>query len=90
MHSAAIAQDQSLHPQMHQNLYDMSELLKDISLQLSTSKMPPEAQKTAGEITHRMSEILLDLSGLGVHYNHQNKIKKMKKRWDPWAKMVQH
>ena len=48
----------------------------DLSLQLSTGKMPPEAQKTAGEITHRISEILLDLSGLGVHYNHQNKIKK--------------
>jgi hypothetical protein len=92
MHSAAIAQDQSLHPQMHQNLYDMSEILKDISLQLSTGKMPPEAQKTAGEITQRISRNLQDLAGLGhgIHYKHQTDIKKMKKDWDPWATMVQH
>jgi hypothetical protein len=61
----------------HQNLYDMSEILKDISIQLSTGKMTPEAQKTAGEITQRMSRILQDLAGLGhgIHYKHQTNIK---------------
>ena len=87
VNSAAIAQDQSLHPQMHQNLYDMSEILKDISIQLSTGKMTPEAQKTAGEITQRMCRNLQDLAGIGhgIHYKHQTDIKKMKKDWDPFA-----
>jgi len=87
VNSAAIAQDQSLHPQMHQNLNDMSKMLKDISAQLSTGKMTPDAQKKAGKITQQMSHILQDLGGLGhgVHYNHKADIKKMKKSWDPYA-----
>ena len=89
VNSPAIAQDQSVQSQMHQNLYDMSEILKDISIQLNTGKMTPEAQKTAGEITQRMSRILQDLAGIGneIHSKHQTDIKKMKKSWDPWRKM---
>jgi uncharacterized cupredoxin-like copper-binding protein len=89
VNSAAIAQDQSLHPQMQQNLNDMSKMLKDISAQLSTGKMTPEAQKTAGKITQRMSHVLQDLAGLGhgIHSKHQKDIKKMKKDWDPWPKL---
>jgi hypothetical protein len=89
VNNAAIAQDQSLHPQMHQNLNDMSKMLEDISAQLSTGKMTPEAQKTAGKITQQMGHILQDLAGLGdgIHYKHQTDIKKMKKDWDPWATM---
>ncbi len=87
VNSAAIAQDQMITQQMHRNLNDMSEMLEDISAQLSTGKMTPEAQKTAGKITQKMSHILEELAGLGggVHYNHQTDIKKMKKSWDPFA-----
>jgi len=87
VNSAAIAQDQSLHPQMYQNFNDMSGMLGDISAQLSTGKMTPEAQKTAAKITQRMSHILQDLAGLGdgVYYKHQSEIKKMKKSWSPFA-----
>ena len=87
VNSAAIAQDQPLHPQMHKNLNDMSKMMEDISAQLSTGKMTPDAQKTAGKITQKMSHILQELSGLGggVHYNHQTDIKNMKKSWDPFA-----
>ena len=87
VNSAAIAQDQSLHPQMQQNLSDMSKMMEDISAQLSTGKMTPDAQKTAGKITQRMSHILQDLAGLGhgIHSKHQTDIKKMKKSWDPFA-----
>jgi uncharacterized protein YukE len=82
VNSAAIAQDQS-----HQNLKDMSELLKDISVQLNTGKMTPEAQKTAGNITQQASQLLQELAGLGseTHSKHQTDIKKMKKSWDPFA-----
>ena len=87
VNSAAIAQDQMITQQMHQNLNDMSEMLEDISAQLSTGKVTSEAQKTAGKITQKMSHILEELAGLGggVHYNHQTDIKKMKKSWDPFA-----
>ena len=89
VNSPAIAQDQSAQCQMNQNLKDTSELLKNISAQLSTGKMTPDAQKAAGKITQKMSHILQELAGLGggVHYNHQTDIKKMKKSWDPWRKM---
>jgi predicted PurR-regulated permease PerM len=87
VNSAAIAQDQMITQQMHRNLNDMSEMLEDISAQLSTGKMTQEAQKTAGKITQRMSQNLQELAGLGdgIHYNHQADIKKMKKSWDPMA-----
>ena len=87
VNSAAIAQDQMITQQMHRNLNDMSEMLEDISAQLSTGKMTPDAQKTAGKITQRMSHVLQELAGLGggIHYNHQTDIKKMKKSWDPFA-----
>lgn len=87
LNNAATAQDQMITQQMHRNLNDMSEMLEDISAQLSTGKMTPEAQKTAGKITQKMSHVLQELSGLGggVHYNHQTDIKNMKKSWDPFA-----
>jgi len=86
VNSAAIAQDQA-----HQNLKDMSELLKDISVQLNTGKMTPEAQKTAGNITQQASQLLQELAGLGseTHSKHQTDIKNMKKSWDPWEKMAE-
>ena len=82
VNSAAIAQDQA-----HQNLKDMSELLKDISVQLNSGKMTPEAQKTAGIITQQASQLLQELAGIGseIHSKHQTDIKKMKKSWDPFA-----
>jgi uncharacterized protein YukE len=82
VNSAANAQDQSLHPQMHQNLNDMSKMLKDISAQLSTGKMTPQAQKTAGKITQQMSHILQDLAGIGseIHSKHQTDINKNEDR----------
>jgi hypothetical protein len=87
VHSAAIAQDQSLHPQMQQNLHEMSTVMADISNQLSTGKMSPDAQKTAALITKQVSQILQELSGLGggLHHGHKKKIEKMKKAWDPFA-----
>ena len=87
VNSAAIAQDQSLHPQMQQNLNDMSKMMEDISAQLSTGKMTPDAQKTAGKITQRVGHILQELAGIGseTHSKHQTDIKKMKKPWDPFA-----
>ena len=87
VNSAAIAQDQSVQSQMHQNLKDMSKLLKDISAQLSTGKMTPEAQKAAGKITQQVSQLLQDLAGMGseIHSKHQTDIKKMEKSWDPFA-----
>jgi uncharacterized cupredoxin-like copper-binding protein len=90
VNSAAIAQDQMITQQMHQNLNDMSEMLEDISAQLSTGKMTPDAQKTAGKITQRMSHILQDLAGLGhgIHSKHQTDIKKMKKDWNPFAEQA--
>jgi predicted PurR-regulated permease PerM len=89
VNSAAIAQDQMITQQMHKNLNDMSEMLGDISAQLSTGKMTPEAQKTAGKITQKMSHILQELAGLGhgIHHQHQTDIKKMKKDWNPWSTM---
>ena len=82
VNSAAIAQDQA-----HQNLKDMSELLKDISVQLNSGKMTPKAQKTAGIITQQASQLLQELAGIGseTHSKHQTDIKKMKKSWDPFA-----
>ena len=87
VNSAAIAQDQSLHPQMQQNLSDMSKMMEDISAQLSTGKMTPSAQKTAGKTIQRVSHILQELAGGGseIHSKHQTDIKKMKKDWDPFA-----
>ena len=85
VNSAAIAQDQA-----HQNLKDMSELLKDISVQLNSGKMTPEAQKTAGKITQQASQLLQELAGIGseTHSKHQTDIKKMKKSWDPFAEQA--
>ena len=87
VNSPAIAQDQSVQSQMHQNLNDMSKLLKDISAQLSTGKMTPDAQKAAGKITQQVSQLLQDLAGIGseTHAKHQTDIKNMKKSWDPFA-----
>ena len=85
--SAAIAKDQSLHPLMYQNLNDMSALLGNISAQLSTGKMTPEAQKAAAKITQGISQNLRDLAGPGngSNYAHQAEIKNMKKSWNTFT-----
>ena len=87
LHSNAVAQDQSMHPQMQQNLHEMATLMADVSKQLSTGKMSPDAQKTAASITKQVSQMLQELSGLGggIHHGHKKKIEKMQKAWDPFA-----
>ncbi len=87
LHSNAVAQDKSMHPQMQQNLHELSTLMADVSNQLSTGKMSPDAQKTAAAITKQASQMLQELSGIGggVHYGHKKKIEKMKKAWSPWG-----
>jgi len=92
VNSPAIAQDQSAQCQMNQNLKDTSELLKNISAQLSTGKMTPDAQKAAGKITQQVSQLLQDLAEIGreTHAKQQTAIRKMKKTWDPFAEDVQH
>ena len=92
LNSNAVAQDQTMHPQMHQNLHEMSMMMADISNQLNTGKMSPDAQKAAALITKQMSQIFQELSKLGdgIHYSHKKQIDKMKKAWDPFATMEQH
>jgi hypothetical protein len=87
LHSNAVAQDKSMHPQMQQNLHEMSTLMADVSKQLSTGKMSPDAQKTAAAITKQVSEMLQELSGTGDvdHQGHKKKVEKMKKAWSPWG-----
>jgi len=65
----------------------MSALLQDISAQLSTGKMTPEAQKAAGKVTQQVSRLLQDLAGIGreMHLKHQSDIENMKNSWDPFA-----
>lgn len=83
----AVAQNQPLDPQMQKNLHDMSALMTDISRQLSTGKMSPDAQRTAASVTKQVSQILQELSGLGsgIHHDHKRKIEKAKKAWNPWG-----
>ena len=87
LNSNAVAADQSMHPQMQQNLHEMSTLMADVSNQLSTGKMSPDAQKTAASITKQVSEMLQELSGTGDvdHQGHKKKVEKMKKDWSPFA-----
>jgi hypothetical protein len=87
LHSNAVAQDKSMHPQMQQNLHEMSTLMTDISKQLSTGKMSPDAQKTAAVCAEQVSQILQELSGTGDadHQGHKKKVEKMKKDWNPFA-----
>jgi predicted PurR-regulated permease PerM len=85
--SNAVAQDQSLNPQMRQNLQEMSAVMADISNQLRTGKMSPDAQKTAALVTKQVSQILQELSGTADadHQGHKKKVEKMKKDWNPWG-----
>ena len=85
--SNGFAQDQSINPQMLQNLQEMSTLMKSVSMQLSTGKMSMDAQKTAALITKQVSQILHELSGPGEadHLGHKNRVAKMKKDWSPWG-----
>ena len=81
------AQDQSIDPQMRQNLQEMSTLLESVSKQLSTGKMSTDAQKTASLITKQASQLLHELSGPGEadHHGHKNRLEKMKKDWNPFS-----
>ena len=80
----AIAKDQSLHTQKYQNLCDMSAKLGDISAQLSTGKMTPQAQKNAAKITQEISRRLQDKDflGNGSYHAHQVENQKMKMYWN--------
>ena len=83
-YNAAIANNQPLHPQTHQNLTAMSKKLSDISAQLSTGKMTPQAQKDAAKITQGISHSLQGIAGVGngIPYKHQAENKKMKQYWN--------
>jgi hypothetical protein len=85
--SNAFAQDQSLNPQMRQNLQEMSTLMESVSRQLSTGKMSMDAQKTAALVTMQVSQILHELAGPGDadHHGHKKKVEKMQKDWNPWG-----
>ena len=87
LNSSAVAQDQSMHPMMQQNLHEMSTVMTDISKQLSTGKMAPDAQKTAAACMIQASQMLQELSGTGDvdHQDHKKKVGKMKKAWNPFA-----
>ncbi len=87
LNSSAVAQDQSTHPMMQQNLHEMSTVMTDISKQLSTGKMAPDAQKTAAACMIQASQMLQELSGTGDvdHQGQKKKIEKMKKAWNPFA-----
>ena len=72
---------------MQKNLNDIAELMSKWSNQLSTGKLDPNAQKKLGEIMSQMSEVMHDMTGQGqgdMHKDHQTKIQKMKKAWDPF------
>ena len=87
LNSSAVAQDQSMHPMMQQNLNEMSTVMTDISKQLSTGKMAPDAQKTAAACMIQASQMLQELSVTGDvdHQDHKKKVEKMKKAWNPFA-----
>ena len=87
LHSNAVGQDQSMHPMMQQNLHEMSTVMTDISKQLSTGKMAPDAQKTAAACMIQASQMLQELSGTGDvdHQDQKKKVEKMKKAWNPFA-----
>ena len=79
-----MAKGQSIPSQKYQNLNDMSAMLSDISTQLSTGKMTPEAQKSAAEIIQGISGSLQDRADLGngIQQTHQAQTAKMKQHWD--------
>ena len=83
INSTAIAKGHSFPPQKHQNLNEISAVLGDISCQLSTGMMTPQAQKTAAKTIQGISHSLHDRAGLGneIHHTHQANIQKMKKYW---------
>ena len=85
--SDAIAQDQSLHPELQLNLEKMSKVMADIAKALGTGKMSPDAQKSAAYVTDQVSQILHELSRPGVvnHQSHKKKVEVMKKKWNPWG-----
>jgi len=84
INSTVIAKGQSIPSQKYQNLSDMSAILGDVSAQLSTGKMTPEAQKSAAEIIQGISHSLQDRADLGngIHHTHQPETTKIKKSWE--------
>ena len=72
---------------MQTNLNNMADLMSKWSKQLSSGKMEPMAQEKLGELLSRTSQVLRDLTAKtsdDMHMEHQNKIKQMKKDWDPF------
>ncbi len=72
---------------MQTNLNDMAGMMSKWSKQLSSGKMEPKAQEKLSHIMSQMSQVLQDMStktGDDMLMEHQNKIKQMKKDWDPF------
>ena len=72
---------------MQSNLDSISQLMSIWSKQLSSGKMDAKAQEKLGELLSQTSQLLQDLSsksGSEMDMQHHNKIKEMKKEWDPF------
>lgn len=72
---------------MQSNLDSMADLVSMWSKQLSTGKMDAKAQEKLSELLSETSQMLRDLSsksGTDMSMQHHNKIKQMKKEWDPF------
>jgi len=72
---------------MQTNLNNMADLMSKWSKELSSGKMDPKAQEKLGELLSLTSQVLRDIStktGDDMQMEHQNKIKQIKKDWDPF------
>jgi hypothetical protein len=72
---------------MQTNLTNMADLMSKWSKELSSGKMEPKAQEKLGELLSLTSQVLRDLSANksdDMNMEHQNKIQKMEKDWDPF------
>ncbi|MDJ0814592.1 MAG: hypothetical protein QNJ58_00265 [Desulfobacterales bacterium] len=75
-----------LNPQMQENLQNLSKILVSLSNELSTGKMPVNAQEAAAEITKQLGQILQDLSEGKREFDAQKKgIDEMMKMWQPFT-----
>ncbi len=72
---------------MQTNLDEIADQMARWSKQCSTGKLTSEAQTKLSELLLETSQVLKELAGKGVgemHMEHHNKIKMMKKAWDPF------
>ncbi len=71
---------------MQENLQNLSKILVSLSNELSTGKMPVNAQEAAAEITKQLGQILQDLSEGKREFDAQKKgIDEMMKMWQPFT-----